>query len=301
MKVGYELEFCSNSRLTHSIASPLYDWFDIGTDSSLAPKNDLAHMYEIRSRKPMNVVSVDIIQLMLEQLDLAYCEEQGSQQGINRQEQGSQQGINRHSRIQPRTASSSSQWVYASSSTVYASSSTDTNTSSYHVSTAWESLAAWRQEEEGRIAARRASGQPRRSTTNTSVRALPTRKNVFTTRNCGMHVHISWENKRMAHVFYGHLARVLTERFKPFDERKGYCCPDFNSGRGARYNALRWVRPEDGHFEARIFNGTMKLRGIVNNLKTIRNEALLVAGASQAAVKTQSANFRGDLVYPAIG
>ena len=96
-------------------------------------------------------------------------------------------------------------------------------------------------------------------------------------------------------VGYGHLSRVLTEKVKPFDERKAFCCPDFNSHRGSRYNALRWVEVSDGHFEVRIFNGTLKLRGIINNLLMIRNEALLVARASQAAIRTQSANANATI------
>ena len=207
MKVGYELEFCSRKPITYQIRASLVDWFEIGTDRSLAPREPASYMYEIRSREPMNVVSVDVIALMLEELDLV---DHYHQEEIDR--------IRRHS--------------------------------------------YWPPDEVG----------------------LPTKngKSIFTTRNCGVHVHVSWDVKR-AHIFFGHLVKVLTEKVTPFGERVDYCDPGFSSTRGGRYNALRWVEIEDGHFEVRLFNGTMKLRGIVNYLKMIRNEALLLARASQAA------------------
>lgn len=206
MKIGYELEFCSRKPITYQIRANLWDWFEIGFDRSLAPRDAAAHMYEIRSRVPMNSVSVDVIALMLEELDL-----------VDHYQEVEDTRIRRHSYWPPDY------------------------------------------------------GQ----TTKNG-------KSIFTTRNCGVHIHISWDVKR-AHVLFGHLTQVLTEKVKPFSERRDYCSPEFSSTRGGRYNALRWVDIDEGHFEVRLFNGTMKLRGIVNYLKMIRNEALLFARASQAA------------------
>lgn len=286
MKVGYELEFCSNAPIPTSISRPLLDWFDLGVDRSLAPRNPYASMYEIRSKHPLNVVSLDVIKLMLDQLELV--NELPPVPGWRRWTTGTTRGRPRWVVDTARDAgdfystfSTNTTVSYNTTNTTY-SNTTYSNTN-YDCPDRLEHLG-------GRVDLDR-----------DSVPFTPVGKNIFTTKNCGMHVHISWENKRMAHILYGHLANVLTQKVKPFEERKEYCCPDFNSSRGARYNALRWVHTESGHFEVRLFNGTMKLRGIVNNLRMIRNEALLVARASQAAIRTQSANSHGGLGSPAIG
>jgi hypothetical protein len=285
MKVGYELEFCSNATIPLSISRPLNDWFELGVDRSLAPRNRCAHMYEIRSRKPMKVVSVDVIQLMLEQLALV--------NNLPHDDYEMPQATSTNT-----WNTSTNTWNYRGDTTNYSSSSGgsvwhrgDTpisgNGNTYPRVYDTDYLGYGSTLVEAAEALVEAAEEIQR------IQSFAKAKNIFTTRNCGMHVHISWENKRMAHIFYGHLARVLTEKVKPFAERKAYCCPDFDSSRGTRYNALRWVQVEDGHFEVRLFNGTMKLRGILNSLRMIRNEALLVARASQAAVRTQSANFHG--------
>jgi hypothetical protein len=287
MRVGYELEFCSNAPIPLNISRPLLTWFELGVDRSLSPRNPNASMYEIRSRDPLNVVSVDVIQLMLEQLALVnnvppvpgwrrWTNDDDSEDPVEGPVGTTSDGYQVFTYDLGGTSATS---VYE-----YDTSNTYTTATMIHDNRQFSQ----------RLAARVRQHQ------NERPRFVPSGKNIFTTRNCGMHVHISWENKRMAHILYGHLARVLTEKVKPFDERKNYCCPDFNSRRGARYNALRWVHTESGHFEVRLFNGTMKLRGIVNNLLMIRNEALLVARASQAAIRTQSANSSCDSRSPAI-
>lgn len=209
VRVGYELEFCSMRGIPQSVFQPLADWYDLGRDSSLGPKNVYAHMYEIRSKAPMNVVSVEVIALLLEQLKLM-------------DHVPSISGIEWHRITSPRVR-------------------------------------------------------------NSLLDEPAPKRCVFTTRQCGLHVHVSWTNRRLATVLFGRLAESVVTKVKPFPERKNFCSPSFDSPRGMRYNAIRWVDDCAGHFEVRIFNGTMKLRGIMNSLLMIRNEALRVASASQAA------------------
>jgi hypothetical protein len=204
--VGYELEFCSMAGIAETVFNPLKSWYYLGRDSSLNPKTIHAHMYEIRSKTPMNSVSVDVIALMLEQLKL----------------------LDDHP--------DDREWHRVTRATI------------------WDCHSKY-----------------------------PTKRKVFTTRQCGLHVHISWSDRRLARVLFGKLAESVVTKVKPFKQREDYCSPSFNSMRGLRYNAIRWVDEEAGHFEVRVFNGTMKLRGIMNSLLMVRNEALLVASASQAA------------------
>lgn len=282
MMIGYELEFCSLVPIPRSISSPLDTWFRLGTDTSLQPNTQEAEMYEIRSREPLTVVSVDVIKLMLDQLNLvdSYIEDERDPAVTG-----------------PTRVASTYYTNYVSGFTF----DTSTTASMYQMPE-WATAAASTTRASGSyIVVDFPIGGP---DTQPAQENEPARKNVkkaiFTTRRCGMHIHISWSNKRLAHILFGRLAEVLTQKVKPFDERRQFCCPDFQSFRGSRYSALRWVDMSSGHFEVRIFNGTMKLRGIVQNLKMIRNEALYVARASQAAVRTQSAKSFEDLGCPVI-
>jgi hypothetical protein len=297
VRIGYELEFCSNAPIPLSVSRPLLEWFELGVDRSLAPRNPSAKMYEIRSREPLNVVSVDVIQLMLEQLGLV--NELPPVPGWRRwtDTMTTPTSWTRWSEAMERHASSAGYSTATANSTATTTYVRPRTNWSDPVDVDIDVDADPRSYQHGDRVAVSSETQPNQ----TEFQFAPTGKNIFTTRNCGMHVHISWTNKRLAHVLYGHLADVLTRKVKPFDERKSYCCPDFDSPRSSRYNALRWVHVESGHFEVRLFNGTMKLRGIVNNLKMIRNEALLVARASQAAIRTQSANPHGGLGSPVMG
>ena len=193
VRVGYELEFCSMSYIPDRITEPLEEWFSFGMDRSLAPRYTLAHLHEVRSRFPMNKVSVDVIALLLEQLEL-------------------------HNQTAP-------------------------------------------------FAHRRRSAAQR---------------NCFTTRNCGLHVHVSSIDRLFAVKLFGRIVENVLPKVNPFPERVEFCSPVFNSPRGERYNALRWVEIADGHFEVRAFNSTLKLRGIVRSLQLIRNEAWHLASGSQA-------------------
>ena len=102
-------------------------------------------------------------------------------------------------------------------------------------------------------------------------------KNVFITRTCGFHLHWSWDPMN-ALTLAGRLAPKLSQ-FKPWEERSEYCSWSSNR-REAKYRPLRVV--EDGHYEIRIFNGSLNLRALLRYFLFLHNEAELVARGSQA-------------------
>lgn len=107
---------------------------------------------------------------------------------------------------------------------------------------------------------------------------------AFLTRTCGFHIHWSWDpahdvDKMKTTQMYQACVR-LTKKFKPHAERQNYC--SWNSSRGTRYSPVRCVSFDENHYEIRILNGTLKMRGLAHYLKTVLNEAELIARGSQA-------------------
>ena len=105
--------------------------------------------------------------------------------------------------------------------------------------------------------------------------------NCFTTRNCGIHVHVSHPRTDIMADLFTALKGSLRNRVYPFKERKCYCA--WYQPATSHYAAINWRDRSQSHLEVRIFNGSIKLRGILWPLNQIRKEALRVVGASQAA------------------
>lgn len=105
--------------------------------------------------------------------------------------------------------------------------------------------------------------------------------NCFTTRRCGIHVHVSHPRTDIMMDLFSALKNELRAKVTPFDNRVCFCSwlhPDTS-----HYAAINWCNKSQSHLEVRIFNGSIKLRGILWPLNQIRKEALRVVGASQAA------------------
>lgn len=280
--------------ITPAMVADLTQWFDFGRDSSLAPRRP-ANMYEIRSAVPMNEVSVDIISLMLGHLK-AKVESADLSSLPSLPARPSTPWIRRPYTSRIDNNATNSLRVY--SRPIAPSYSVSQATSSYITTQATSgpdsSVTTYRNvlEDEGRVLTlterynsvlrgqgdpAEVPGEPVINRFLSHVEKSRKRDLIFTTRNCGLHVHISWDKVRCAHILFGRLTDSLVSKIKPFPERVDYCDPEFSSIRGDRYNALRWVNASEGHFEVRLFNGTMKLRGILNSLLMIHREVEKVA------------------------
>lgn len=105
--------------------------------------------------------------------------------------------------------------------------------------------------------------------------------NCFTTRSCGIHVHVSHPRTDIMADLFEALKNALKSKVNPFKERIDYC--SWWQPTTSHYAAINWCDNSQSHLEIRIFNGSIKLRGILWPLNQIRKEALRVVGASQAA------------------
>ena len=91
----------------------------------------------------------------------------------------------------------------------------------------------------------------------------------FTTRRCGLHIHVSHPDSGVIEHLRVRLVDVLW-CIKPFPERACYCL--WTTNEVQRYRAINVISPN--RFEVRLFNGTLKLRGILHALGLIHKEAL---------------------------
>lgn len=122
---------------------------------------------------------------------------------------------------------------------------------------------------------------PRSNTVNNQSHA-------FTTRTCGLHVHISTPSEEKSIAAARLIDERIVQRYSPFKERESYCDPKYRSRRGRRYNAIRQV--DRTHFEVRIFNGTLKLRGITHWLSAISDIGFSVYAMDAVERSTIAAN-----------